>query len=76
MYGIGKETLGDNFKEFILFNKKYLSRGIKQFPGIADSEVSVGERTVKALLNETIYVNLDLRPFPAFDGEDFKSTRI
>lgn len=40
MYGIGKETLGDNFKEFILFNKKYLSRGIKQFPGIADSEIS------------------------------------
>ncbi|KAK4525477.1 hypothetical protein GAYE_SCF12G3385 [Galdieria yellowstonensis] len=47
-----------------------------EFPGIEDSGESVGERAVEALLNETIYVNIDLRSFPDFGGEDFKSTLI
>ncbi|KAK4528555.1 hypothetical protein GAYE_SCF61G6499 [Galdieria yellowstonensis] len=52
------------------------SQRISEFPGIADSGESVGKRAVEALLNETIYVNIDLRSFPDFGGKDFKSTLI
>jgi len=74
MYGSGKTTVGKHFRKFVLLNRTYLARRIVKYPGIADSGESVGERAVEALLNETIYVTLDLRPFPDFGGERFKDT--
>ncbi|KAK4528811.1 hypothetical protein GAYE_SCF65G6758 [Galdieria yellowstonensis] len=76
MYGSGKTTLGKHFREFVLLNRQVLEKYIIGFPGIAGSGVSAGERAVEALLNETLYVNVDLRDFPRFDGEDFKPTLI
>ncbi|KAK4527023.1 hypothetical protein GAYE_SCF34G4944 [Galdieria yellowstonensis] len=76
MYGSGKTILGKHFREFVLLNRQVLEKDIIEFPGIAGSGVSAGERAVEALLNETIYVNLDLRSFPYFGGEDFRSTLI
>ncbi|KAK4522636.1 hypothetical protein GAYE_PCTG14G0526 [Galdieria yellowstonensis] len=76
MYGSGKTTVGNHFRKFVLLNRAYLAQRISEFPGIADSGESVGKRAVEALLNETIYVNIDLRSFPDFGGEDFKSTLI
>ncbi|KAK4524496.1 hypothetical protein GAYE_SCF04G2397 [Galdieria yellowstonensis] len=76
MYGSGKTILGKHFREFVLLNRWVLEKDIIEFPGIAGSGVSAGERAVEALLNETIYVNLDLRSFPYFGGEDFRSTLI
>ncbi|KAK4528250.1 hypothetical protein GAYE_SCF54G6186 [Galdieria yellowstonensis] len=76
MYGSGKTILGKHFREFVLLNRQVLEKDIIEFPGIAGSGVSAGERAVEALLNETLYVNVDLRPFPDFGGEDFRSTLI
>ncbi|KAK4523577.1 hypothetical protein GAYE_PCTG70G1473 [Galdieria yellowstonensis] len=76
MYGSGKTTLGKHFREFVLLNRQVLEKYIIGFPGIDDTGVRAGERAVEALLNETIYVNLDLRSFPYFGGEDFRSTLI
>ncbi|KAK4526215.1 hypothetical protein GAYE_SCF20G4129 [Galdieria yellowstonensis] len=76
MYGSGKTILGKHFREFVLLNRQVLEKDIIGFPGIAGSGVSAGERAVEALLNETLYVNVDLRPFPDFGGEDFRSTLI
>jgi len=76
MYGSGKTTLGKHFREFVLLNRQVLEKDIIEFPGIAGSGVSAGERAVEALLNETLYVNVDLRDFPDFDGEDFKPTLL
>jgi hypothetical protein len=42
-------------------NRRFLEKDIIGFPGIAGSGVSAGERAVEALLNETLYVNVDLR---------------
>ncbi|KAK4525694.1 hypothetical protein GAYE_SCF15G3603 [Galdieria yellowstonensis] len=74
MYGSGKTILGKHFREFVLLNRQVLEKDIIEFPGIAGSGVSAGERAVEALLNETLYVNVDLRDFPRFDGEDFEPT--
>ncbi|KAK4522489.1 hypothetical protein GAYE_HTGSCF31FUTG100G0379 [Galdieria yellowstonensis] len=71
MYGSGKTILGKHFREFVLLNRQVLEKDIIEFPGIAGSGVSAGERAVEALLNETLYVNVDLRDFPRFDGEGF-----
>jgi len=76
MYGSGKTILGKHFREFVLLNRRFLEKDIIGFPGIAGSGVSAGERAVEALLNETLYVNVDLRPFPDFKREGFKSTLI
>ncbi|KAK4528957.1 hypothetical protein GAYE_SCF67G6906 [Galdieria yellowstonensis] len=76
MYGSGKTTLGKHFREFVLLNRQVLEKYIIGFPGIAGSGVSAGERAVEALLNETLYVNVDLRDFPRFDGEGFKPTLL
>ncbi|KAK4524641.1 hypothetical protein GAYE_SCF05G2542 [Galdieria yellowstonensis] len=76
MYGSGKTILGKHFGEFVLLNRQVLEKDIIGFPGIAGSGVSAGERAVEALLNETLYVNVDLRSFPDFDGEDFKPTLL
>ncbi|KAK4525595.1 hypothetical protein GAYE_SCF15G3504 [Galdieria yellowstonensis] len=76
MYGSGKTTLGKHFREFVLLNRQVLEKDIIEFPGIAGSGESAGKRAVEVLLNETIYVNLDLRSFPYFGGEDFRSTLI
>ncbi|KAK4527019.1 hypothetical protein GAYE_SCF31G4940 [Galdieria yellowstonensis] len=76
MYGSGKTILGKHFREFVLLNRQVLEKDIIEFPGIAGSGVSAGERAVEALLNETLYVNVDLRDFPRFDGEGFKPTLL
>ncbi|KAK4526317.1 hypothetical protein GAYE_SCF22MG4231 [Galdieria yellowstonensis] len=76
MYGSGKTILGKHFREFVLLNRQVLEKDIIEFPGIDGSGVSAGERAVEALLNETLYVNVDLRDFPCFDGEDFKPTLL
>ncbi|KAK4528326.1 hypothetical protein GAYE_SCF55G6266 [Galdieria yellowstonensis] len=76
MYGSGKTTLGKHFREFVLLNRQVLEKYIIGFPGIAGSGVSAGERAVEALLNETLYVNVDLRDFPRFDEEGFKPTLL
>ncbi|KAK4528674.1 hypothetical protein GAYE_SCF62G6619 [Galdieria yellowstonensis] len=76
MYGSGKTILGKHFREFVLLNRQVLEKYIIGFPGIAGSGVSAGERAVEALLNETLYVNVDLRDFPRFDGEGFKPTLL
>ncbi|KAK4528390.1 hypothetical protein GAYE_SCF55G6331 [Galdieria yellowstonensis] len=76
MYGSGKTTVGLHFRTFVLLNRAYLAQRISEFPGIDDTGESVGERAVEALLNETLYVNVDLRDFPRFDGEDFEPTLL
>ncbi|KAK4528176.1 hypothetical protein GAYE_SCF53G6111 [Galdieria yellowstonensis] len=76
MYGSGKTTVGLHFRTFVLLNRAYLAQRISEFPGIDDTGESVGERAVEALLNETLYVSLDLRDFPRFDGEDFEPTLL
>ncbi|KAK4523509.1 hypothetical protein GAYE_PCTG69G1405 [Galdieria yellowstonensis] len=76
MYGSGKTTVGLHFRTFVLLNRAYLAQRISEFPGIDDTGESVGERAVEALLNETLYVSLDLRDFPDFKREGFKSTLI
>jgi len=76
MYGSGKTTVGRHFRTFVLLNRAYLAQRISEFPGIDDTGVNAGERAVEALLNETLYVTVDLRDFPDFDGEAFKPTLI
>ncbi|KAK4522640.1 hypothetical protein GAYE_PCTG14G0530 [Galdieria yellowstonensis] len=76
MYGVGKTTLGRNFRDFVLLNRQALEENLVWFPGIADDVENVGERAVKALLNETIYVSIDLSTFPEFDEEDFELTLV
>jgi len=76
MYGSGKTTVGRHFRTFVLLNRAYLAQRISEFPGIDDTGESVGERAVEALLNETLYVTVDLRDFPDFKREGFKSTLI
>jgi len=76
MYGVGKTTLGRYFRDFVLLNRQALEKNLYWFPGIADDVENVGERAVEALLNETIYVSIDLSTFPEFDEEDFELTLV
>jgi len=55
----GKSCLGVNFRQLVLANGEFILQGINGFPGFPE-EKNVGARGVKALLNETLYVTLNL----------------
>ncbi|GJQ15674.1 hypothetical protein GpartN1_g7465.t1 [Galdieria partita] len=73
MYGSGKSTFGQNFQTFISMNKEVLLHylGKMGLPGIAKGD-NIGERSLDALLNETLYVVLNLLDVP--DGNRFRTT--
>ncbi|GJD09539.1 hypothetical protein Gasu2_37850 [Galdieria sulphuraria] len=76
MYGSGKSTFGENFQTFLLANKDSLLRYLNMnnmFPGVARGE-NVGERALDALLNETLYVKLNLVEVP--NGTSFETTLL
>ncbi|EME29984.1 archaeal ATPase / transposase [Galdieria sulphuraria] len=76
MYGSGKSTFGENFQTFLLANKDSLLRYLNMnnmFPGVARGE-NVGERALDALLNETLYVKLNLVEVP--NGTSFQTTLL
>ncbi|GJQ14328.1 hypothetical protein GpartN1_g6119.t1 [Galdieria partita] len=73
MYGSGKSTFGQNFQTFVSINKEFLLHylGKMGLPGIAKG-YNIGERSLDALLNETLYVVLNLLDVP--DGNRFRTT--
>ncbi|GJQ14487.1 hypothetical protein GpartN1_g6278.t1 [Galdieria partita] len=76
MYGSGKSAFGENFRRFLSINKERILRYVdtrKKFPGFAMGE-NVGERALDALLNETLYVMLNLLDVPR--GTCFEDTLL
>ncbi|GJQ16009.1 hypothetical protein GpartN1_g7800.t1 [Galdieria partita] len=73
MYGSGKSTFGQNFQTFVSMNKEFLLHylGKMGLPGIAEGD-NIGERSLDALLNETLYVVLNLLDVPR--GRCFEDT--
>ncbi|GJQ13915.1 hypothetical protein GpartN1_g5706.t1 [Galdieria partita] len=73
MYGSGKSTFGQNFQTFVSVNKEFLLQYLnkKGLPGIAKGD-NIGERSLDALLNETLYVVLNLLDVPR--GTCFEDT--
>ncbi|GJQ08873.1 hypothetical protein GpartN1_g664.t1 [Galdieria partita] len=73
MYGSGKSTFGQSFQTFVSMNKEFLLHylGKMGLPGIAKGD-NIGERSLDALLNETLYVVLNLLDVP--DGNRFQTT--
>eukprot|EP00871_Galdieria_phlegrea_P004845 jgi/Galph1/5361/GphlegSOOS_G4100.1 len=65
MYGSGKSTFGQNFRTLLLQNRDLLVNFLNKrgLPGIAKGD-NMGERALDALLNETLYVHLNLRGVP------------
>ncbi|GJQ09014.1 hypothetical protein GpartN1_g805.t1 [Galdieria partita] len=62
MYGSGKSAFGQQFQKLLSINKENLLQYLKTFvclPGFGKGE-NVGERALHALLNETLYVALNL----------------
>ncbi|GJQ13833.1 hypothetical protein GpartN1_g5624.t1 [Galdieria partita] len=75
MYGSGKSAFGQYFQRFLSINKEFLLHYLdrKGLPGFAMGE-NVGERALHALLNETLYVVLNLLDVP--DGNRFQTTLL
>ncbi|GJQ12681.1 hypothetical protein GpartN1_g4472.t1 [Galdieria partita] len=76
MYGSGKSAFGQHFQWFLSINKENLLQYLKNFcclPGFEKGE-NVGERALHALLNETLYVMLNLLYVPR--GTCFEDTLL
>ncbi|GJQ15548.1 hypothetical protein GpartN1_g7339.t1 [Galdieria partita] len=75
MYGSGKSAFGQHFQRFLSINKEFLLQYLDKngLPGIAEGE-NVGERSLHALLNETLYVVLNLLHVPR--GTCFEDTLL
>ncbi|GJQ10447.1 hypothetical protein GpartN1_g2238.t1 [Galdieria partita] len=76
MYGSGKSAFGQHFHWFLSVNKENLLQYLKNFcclPGFEKGE-NVGERALHALLNETLYVMLNLLDVPR--GTCFEDTLL
>ncbi|GJQ11956.1 hypothetical protein GpartN1_g3747.t1 [Galdieria partita] len=76
MYGSGKSAFGQHFHWFLSINKENLLQYLKNFcclPGFEKGE-NVGERALHALLNETLYVMLNLLYVPR--GTCFEDTLL
>ncbi|GJQ10304.1 hypothetical protein GpartN1_g5160.t1 [Galdieria partita] len=73
MYGSGKSTFGQNFQTFVSMNKQFLLHYLDKvgLPGIAKGD-NIGKRSLDALLNETLYVVLNLLDVPR--GRCFEDT--
>ncbi|GJQ09154.1 hypothetical protein GpartN1_g945.t1 [Galdieria partita] len=73
MYGSGKSTFGQNFQTFVSMNKEFLLHYLDKvgLPGIAKGD-NIGKRSLDALLNETLYVMLNLLDVPR--GRCFEDT--
>ncbi|GJQ11955.1 hypothetical protein GpartN1_g3746.t1 [Galdieria partita] len=73
MYGSGKSTFGQYFQTFVSMNKEFLLHYLDKvgLPGIAEGD-NIGERALDALLNETLYVMLNLLDVPR--GTCFEDT--
>ncbi|GJQ10947.1 hypothetical protein GpartN1_g2738.t1 [Galdieria partita] len=75
MYGSGKSTFGQYFQTFVSMNKEVLLHYLDKegLPGIAEGD-NIGERSLHALLNETLYVMLNLLYVPR--GTCFEDTLL
>ncbi|KAK4526790.1 hypothetical protein GAYE_SCF28MG4707 [Galdieria yellowstonensis] len=69
--GIGKTTLGEQFRQLLLLYRDYFVNKIGWLPGVRSGS-NVGELAMEALINETLYVSLDLRRCPR--GKCFEET--
>ncbi|KAK4524488.1 hypothetical protein GAYE_SCF03G2389 [Galdieria yellowstonensis] len=69
--GMGKTTLGVRFRELLLTDRERFVRHIVSLPGF-HAESNFGELAVNALINETLYISLDLRQCPR--GKCFEET--
>ncbi|KAK4527100.1 hypothetical protein GAYE_SCF34G5022 [Galdieria yellowstonensis] len=69
--GMGKSTLGIRFRELLLTDRERFVRHIVSLPGF-HAESNFGELAVNALINETLYISLDLRQCPR--GKWFENT--
>lgn len=72
IYGRGKNTLGANFKEFILRNKEYLSLVIDCFSG----DCWQWSEPWRTFTGSPVNIYVDLSNFRVFEGENVRPSLL